>query len=243
MKQRSPAMPASVKGGVELRKALREFTPDLAKETQKELGKILKPITAKARGFIPSTAPLSGWADSNQKGSWSNRVWSSADAKRGIGYKTTPSKPNRSGFRSLVRIQNASASGAIYETAGRKNPQGRPQAKMREVVIPTRRLDTGVGEERYMTSTGKGYGKSNNPYAGQQFIDALGGQITNAYVRKEGAVGRSSQKMKGRAIFRAFAEDQGRTTAAVIKAIENSKSNFEKVVAKGSGSGLSVGSR
>jgi hypothetical protein len=236
-------MPASVKGGIELRKALKAFTPELAKETQKELGAILKPITAKARGFIPSSTPLSGWADSNQKGSWANRVWSSADAKRGIGYKTTPSKVNRSGFRSLVRIQNASAAGAIYETAGRKNPQGRPQAKMREVVIPTMRKDTGAGEERYMTSTGKGYGKSNNPYAGQQFIDAMGGQIVNAYVRKEGAVGRSSQKMKGRAIFRAFAEDQGRTTAAVIKAIENSKSNFEKVVAKGSGSGLSVGGR
>jgi hypothetical protein len=237
-------MPASVKGGIELRKALREFTPELAKETQKELGAILKPITSKARGFIPSTAPLSGWADSNQKGAWSNRVWSSSEAKRGIGYKTTPSKVNRSGFRSLVRIQNASVSGAIYETAGRKSGlDGRPQAKMREVVIPTRRLDTGVGEERYMTSTGKAYGKSNNPNAGKQFIAALGGEITNAYVRKEGAVGRASQKMKGRAIFRAFAEDKGQATAAVIKAIERSKDSFEKIVSKGSGSGISVGSR
>jgi len=229
MKQRRPAMPASVKGGVELRKALKQFTPDLAKETQKELAAILKPITAKARGFIPSTTPLSGWADSNQKGSWSNRVWSSSEAKRGIGYKTTPSKPNRSGFRSLARIVNASVSGAIYETAGRKNPQGRPQGKMREVVIPTRRLDTGVGEHRYMTSTGKGYGKSNNPYAGQQFIDAMNqtGQIVNAYVRQEGQRGRASNKMKGRAIFRAWAEDQGRTQAAVIKAIESSKDKLE----------------
>jgi len=231
-------MPASVKGGIELRKALREFTPELAKETQKELGKILKPITARARGFIPSTAPLSGWADSNQKGAWSNRVWSSADAKRGIGYKTTPSKVNRSGFRSLVRIQNASVSGAIYETAGRKNPQGRPQAPMSRVVAPR--------HENYgkMTRSGsKDQSMSNNPNAGQQFIDAMSGEIVNAYVRKEGAVGRSSQKMKGRAIFRAFAEDQGKTTAAVIKAIQNSKNNFEKVVAKGSGSGMSVGSR
>jgi hypothetical protein len=236
-------MPTEVKGAVALRKALREFTPDLAKETQKELRVILKPITTRARGFIPSTSPLSGWANSNQKGAWSNRVWSSSEAKSGIGYKTTPSKPNRSGFRSLVRIQNASVSGAIYETAGRKNPQGRPQAKMREVVIPTMRQDVGAGEQRYMTSTGKGYGKSNNPNAGRQFIDAMGGQITNAYVRKEGAVGRASNKMKGRAIFRAFAEDQGKTTAAVIKAIEKSKDNFEKVVAKGSGSGMSIGGR
>lgn len=229
-------MPASVKGGIELRKALKQFTPDLAKETQKELGKILKPITSTAKGFIPSTAPLSGWANSNQKGSWSQRVWSSTEAKRGIGYKTTPSRPNRSGFRSLVRIQNASVSGAIYETAGRKNPQGRPQAPLAQVVV---RSNPNFGKK--IRSGSKGQSLSNNPNAGQQFIDAMGGQIVNAYVRKEGAVGRSSQKMKGRAIFRAFAEDQGKATAAVIKAIENSKTNFEKVVAKGSGSGLSVG--
>ena len=233
-------MPASVKGGIELRKALRNFTPELAKETQKELGKILKPITAKARGFIPSTAPLSGWADSNQKGAWSNRVWSSSEAKRGIGYKTTPSQPNRSGFRSLVRIVNASVSGSIYETAGRKNPQGRPQAPLAQVVAP-RHVNFG----KTIRSGSKGQSMSNNPYAGQQFIDALNqtGQIFDAYQRAEGQAGRASRKMKGRAIFRAFAEDQGRATGAVIKALENSKTNFEKIVAKGGGGGMSVGGR
>jgi hypothetical protein len=215
-------MPVSVKGAVNLRKALRKFTPDLAKETQKELGKILKPITSKARGFIPSTAPLSGWANSSGNGAWANRAWSSSAAKGGIGYKTTPSKPNRKGWRSLARIVNASAAGAIYETAGRKNPQGRPQAKMRDVFIPS----TG---ERYTTSTGKNYGKSANPNAGMQFIEALNqyGQIVNAYVRAEGQAGRASQKMKGRAIFRAWKEDGGKTTAAVIKAIEESRKKFE----------------
>jgi hypothetical protein len=224
MKQRRSAMPASVKGAVELRKALRQFTPDLAKETQKELGAILKPITAKARGFIPSTAPLTGWANSNQNGAWANRVWSSSEAKRGIGYKATPSKPNRSGFRSLARIVNASVAGAIYETAGRKNPQGRPQAPMSRVVAP-RHENFGK-----MTRSGnKDQSMSNNPYAGQQFIDAMNqtGRIVNAYVRQEGQAGRATSKMKGRAIFRAWAEDQGRTQAAVIKAIETSRDKFE----------------
>ena len=50
-------MPTEVKGGIALRKALRKFTPDLAKETQKEMASLLKPITSKARGFIPATAP------------------------------------------------------------------------------------------------------------------------------------------------------------------------------------------
>jgi hypothetical protein len=217
-------MPTEVRGAVALRKALREFTPDLAKETQKEIAAILKPITTKARGFIPSSAPLSGWAKSTN-GTWGNRVWSSSEAKRGVGYKTTPSKPNRSGFRSLARIVNASPSGSIYETAGRLNPQGRPQAPLAKVVA--------LGHSNYgktIRSGSKGESVSNNPNAGKQFIDAMNqtSPIVNAYKRQEGQSGRASRKMKGRAIFRAWAEDQGKANAAVVKAIENSKIEFEK---------------
>jgi hypothetical protein len=217
-------MPTEVKGAVELRKALRAFTPDLAKETQKEIAGVLKPIVSKARGFIPSTAPLSGWAKSTN-GTWGNRVWSSSDAKRGVGYKTTPSKVNRSGFRSLARIVNASPSGSIYETAGRLNPQGRPQAPLAKVVA--------LGHSNYgktIRSGSKSESMSNNPNAGQQFIDAMNrtSPIVNAYQRQEGQSGRASRKMKGRAIFRAWAEDQGKANAAVVKAIQKSKVEFEK---------------
>jgi hypothetical protein len=217
-------MPTEVKGAIELRKALRQFTPDLAKETQKEIAGILKPITTKARGFIPSSTPLSGWAKSGN-GTWGNRVWSSGEAKRGIGYKTTPSKPNRSGFRALARIVNASASGSIYETAGRLNPQGRPQAPLAKVVAPGH---SNFGKT--IRSGSKGESVSNNPRAGEQFIEAMNrtSPIVNAYQRQEGQRGRASRKMKGRAIFRAWAEDQGKANAAVIKAIEKSKIEFEK---------------
>jgi len=217
-------MPTEVKGAVELRKALRAFTPDLAKETQKEIAGVLKPIVSKARGFIPSTAPLSGWAKSTN-GTWGNRVWSSSEAKRGVGYKTTPSKVNRSGFRSLARIVNASPSGSIYETAGRLNPQGRPQAPLAKVVA--------LGHSNYgktIRSGSKSESLSNNPNAGKQFIDAMNetSRIVNAYQRNEGQSGRASRKMKGRAIFRAWAEDQGKANAAVVRAIEKSRIEFEK---------------
>jgi hypothetical protein len=221
-------MPTQLKGAVELRKALRQFAPDLAKETQKELGALLKPITAKARGFIPSTAPLSGWAKPSQ-GSWDRLQWSSSAAKRGIGFKATPSKPNRSGFRSLARIVNSSAAGAMYETAGRKNPQGRSQAPAYEVKL---RNHPNFGKT--IRSGSKDQSRSNNPNAGQQFIDALNstGRIVDAYSRDQGQAGRASRKMKGRAIFRAWAEDGGKTKAAVIKAIENSKVKFENYTLK-----------
>jgi hypothetical protein len=166
-------MPVAVKGGIELRKALNKFTPDLAKETQKEMASLLKPITTKARGFIPSSAPLSGWGKAPVNARW---YWDGRAAKKGVGYKTTPSKPNRSGFRSLARIQNASRSGAIYETAGRKNPGGNFSPRLGTLI-------------------GKG-------------------------------------KMAGRAIFRAWSEDNGKTNAAVIKAIETSRDKFNATVGR-----------
>jgi hypothetical protein len=218
-------MPTELKGAVELRKALKKFTPDLAKNTQKEIATILKPITAKARGFIPSTSPLSGWSKTSSTLWGTDRLWNTGKAKRGIGYKTTPSKVNRSGFRSLARIVNASVSGSIYETAGRVNPQGRQQAPMARVVAP-RHENFG----KMIRSGNKGQSLSNNPFAGKQFIDAMNqtGQIVDAYRRTPGQAGRASRKMKGRAIFRAWSEDQGKATAAVVKAIEKSKVEFEK---------------
>jgi hypothetical protein len=163
-------MPTEVKGADKLRKALREFEPDLAKETTKELGFLLKPITAKARGYMPSESPLSGWA-TRPEGKGKFPTFDPVVAKRGISYKTSPSRPNRRGWRSLVSIVNKSAAGAIYETAGRKN-------------------------------------------AGGNFSPRLNGDL------------KGRDKMQGRAIFRAWDEDQGKTQGAVIKAIESSATKF-----------------
>jgi hypothetical protein len=216
-------MPASVKGGIELRKALKKFTPDLAKETQKQLGALLKPVTSKARGFIPSTAPLSGWGKPSVTGRFPE--WSSSDAKRGIGYKTTPSKPNRQGWRSLARIVNASAAGTIYETAGRVNPNGRAQNEMVRVVAP-RNANFG----KMIRGSDKTKSRSNNPGAGNMFIEAINqyGDIVDA--RTLGSKGRPSRKFKGRAIFRAWKEDGGKTNASVLKAIQDSRDKFYKAV-------------
>jgi hypothetical protein len=116
-------MTVKLQGAVALRKALRNFEPDLAKETTKEIGNFLKPVTRNARGFLPSNNDVpSGWLKrEGAKGRWANRFYDQTVAKRGISYKSSPSKANRSGFRSLASIFNKSAAGAIYETAGRKS--------------------------------------------------------------------------------------------------------------------------
>lgn len=216
-------MPVGIKGGIELRKALKKFTPDLAAETQKEMANLLKPIVSKARGFIPSKTPLSGWAKAKSYGVFP--VFEGQTAKGGIGYKTTPSKVNKSGFKSLARIQNASASGAIYETAGRVNPNGREQGAAFIVQLPGH-ADFGKNK----VGANKGQGRSRNPEAGSLFIQAINQHGTIVDANNQTGRGRRSRKMKGRVIFRAWKEDGGKTNAAVIKAIEISRDKFNKAV-------------
>jgi hypothetical protein len=168
-------MPASVKGGVELRKALRKFTPDLAKELPKEIGAALRPIAKNARGYLPdSSQVLSGWlARPNSIAKFP--AYDVKTARSGIGFKTTPSKPNRRGFRSLARLFNKSAAGAIYETMGRKTPNS-------QMVI-----------------------NQNNKFGSQMKGDA---------------------KMEGRALFRAYEENNGKARDAVLKAIKSAASKL-----------------
>jgi hypothetical protein len=158
-------MPTEVVGAVALRKALNEYAPDLAKELTRELGVVLKPIVSNARGYVPSQSPMRGWRSSQsrtitsatsmfRKGSFP--IYDASEIKRGIIYKTTPSKPNARGFVNTIRIQNKSAAGAIYETAGRKNGQGQDW----------------VGPRAGGAS--KGVSRSVNRYAGNQFISNLG---------------------------------------------------------------------
>jgi hypothetical protein len=210
-------MPTEVSGALELRKALRKIEPALAKESEKEIRVLLKAVAVKARGFVPSEAPLSGWG--NAVGVWENRVFSSSDIKRGIGYSTSPSKPNKRGFRSIATIFNKSAAGSIYETAGRlSGADGRGQAPLVDIY-----KDAGTPFARkagyQARSSDKTKSQSGNPNAGRQFIAALPPLVDS---QQSGVAGRRTRKTKGRLLFRAWAEDQGKTNAAVLKAIEKS---------------------
>ena len=227
-------MPVELEGAVQLRVALKRFAPDLSKETQSQMAAALKTVTTVARGYVPNDGQvLSGWSK-NLSGA-DNLVYrpfpkfNSMQAKAGITYSTSPSKPNKNGFVALARILNKSAAGAIYETAGRKNADGQPNYKPASVVY---RTGDGPGDFtiRYYqekdNAQRKGYNNSLNPNAGKQFIANLNstGQLVNA--RPKGLVGTPGRKLTGRLIFRAWAEDNGRANSAVIKALENASKMF-----------------
>jgi len=208
-------MPVELDNAVALSKALKNYAPDLAKETQKEIAGHLRKVVNQARGFVPAQSPLSGWG--NQTGIWEYRAFNAGIMKRGIGYSTTPTKPNKRGFRSLATIFNKSAAGAIYETAGRKNPQGMPPAQR------VKKYRNGQFIQEWQLD--KTVNKSANPNAGRQFINALPPLVDS---QQSNSAGRRTRKTKGRLMFRAWAQDQGRTTAAVVKAIQNANMTFVK---------------
>lgn len=148
----------------EVRRALGIYAKDLNKELTNEWATILKPVVNQARSFAPDV-PMRNWeATKGRKITAANSVFRTARfpvynvtvVKAGIVYSTKPSKPTRSGFVNIVSVQNKSAAGAIFETAGRKNGQGQDW----------------IGPQSGGAS--KGYSHSVNPYAGNQFISNLG---------------------------------------------------------------------
>ena len=133
-------------------------------------------------------------------------MYNSAAVVKGIKYSGTPRRTNRKGFKAVYYIINKSAAGAIYETAGRKNPNGQPW----------------VG--RLGDPNDHGVSHSNNPQAGSDFIQAFG-------ELKQGNIESSTKRgryMKGRLIFRAWAEDYGKANAAALTAIFNVNEQFKK---------------
>jgi hypothetical protein len=167
-------MPTEVKGANALRKALKKFAPDLAKETRDELVGFLKPIVKKARGFLPSNDEMPSGFVKHEVKTARFPMYDAAEARRGIGYKLTPTKPNRQGWSSSVSIHNKTAGGAIFETAGRKS---------------------GI--------TGR-------------FSPQMPGTLAGG------------GKMAGRAMFKAYKEDEGKAKAAIVKALEAAAIKFAR---------------
>jgi len=166
-------MPTELKGANNLRKALKKFSPDLDKETRDEIVGFLKPLVKKSRGYLPANSSIpSGWVGTAEAGQFPK--YDATIARRGVGYKLTPTKPNREGWSSTVSIHNKTAAGAIFETAGRKS---------------------GI--------TGR-------------FTPRLQGQLVGA------------GKMAGRAMFKAYKEDEGKAKVGVIKALEKAAAKFNE---------------
>jgi len=208
-------MPAEVKGLIEFKKALSDYDPALAAQLDDQMAIALGGIVKKAQNYVPSSSPLSNWNYRRRSEFYfdaqGNRLrkfplFNSATVSKEIKYSSTPRRTNKRGFKAVYYIINKSAAGAIYETAGRKNPAGQPWVGRK-------------GDPRQ-----KDISRSNNPQAGSDFIQAMG-------ELKQGNIESSTKRgryMKGRLIFRAWAEDGGKANAAALTAIYNANEQFKK---------------
>ena len=165
-------MPTELKGANELRKALKKFSPDLDKATRDEMVGFLKPLVRKAKGFLPANDQMpSGFVKHDVKTA-TFPMYDASEARRGVGYKLTPTKPNRQGWSSTVSIHSKRAAAVIYDWAGRKSSS--------------------------------------------QFVSVLPNSLAG------------SGKMSGRALFKAYKEDEGKAKAGVIKALEKAAAKFNE---------------
>ena len=181
-------MPVELKGALATVKAMRKFDPDLLKEMNKEIRAVMVPLRDKARGYAPSPQPdnLYGWAEGSIGKKITSRnsafrqfntegrlrlfpLYDHATVVAGIKYSQSPSRRNRSGFRALYFIYNASAAGGIYETAGRATEPSQ-----------------------------KGY-RSNNPDAGKHFVSRMGSLYGDKQKERGRMIFRAAYEDRGKA--------------------------------------------
>jgi len=183
-------MPVNVTGVKELIAAMDAVDKNLNKQMQAEIKAVMIPIRDKARGYMPANEEvLSGWRKINVTEEQNYRAFPFYDqdvARNGIYYSKGATKANKAGFSMINFVANRSASGAIFETAGRKNPGGDPKSE------------------------------SLNPRAGIHFNQSA----QNLSPLK------GSGNQRGRAIFRAWYEDQGKVYGAVLEAITKTANAF-----------------
>jgi hypothetical protein len=207
-------MPVNVTGIKEMKKALGQVDKDLLKDVQGQIRAAMIPIRDKARGYAPQDSEvLSGWTKAGGiTGPMKYRTfpkYNNAQVVQGIKYNAGRNKRNKGGWSANNYVSNNSAPGAIYETAGRKSgPGGAPW----------------IGRD--VSETDKTISHSNNPMAGAQFIAAMPG-LVNA--RPQGMSGNNrGYKQKGRLVFRAAAEEQGKAMAHILKALDETAAKFVK---------------
>ena len=163
-------MPTELKGANDLRKALKKFAPDLDKATRDEMVGFLKPLVKKAKGFLPANNEMPSGFVKHEVKTATFPMYDASEARRGVGYKLTPTKPNAQGWSSTVSIHSKRAAAVIYDWAGRKSSS--------------------------------------------KFVAVLPGSMAG------------SGKMSGRALFKAYKEDEGKAKAGVIKALEKAAAKF-----------------
>jgi hypothetical protein len=211
-------MPVEVVGIKDVLKGLEFIDEDMRIRIRTAIDPIMRGVAFKAKGFVAAnTDVLSGWARaSGNPGTFPK--YDASVVRGGIGYNSGENKTFRNGFKVSNYVYNASRPGAIYEVAGRLNPQGR-------APFTFKHEGSGTYVKRSARSKALDYYDSNNPFASQQFVGALEPVTKQPKIKDIRGAGRKTQ---GRLIYKAWAQDSTKVYDAILKAINSTAIQFNK---------------
>jgi hypothetical protein len=217
-------MPIVIEGAKEVLTGLSKIDEDLRRRIVFAITPMMRNVATKAKGYVPNNSEvLSGWSKPISSTNLKYKPFPKYDAdvaRAGIGYNPGENKTFTNGWKVANYVYNASRPGAIYEVAGRLNPQGRAPFEFR-----TSKGDGGTYTLRSPKSKALEEFGSNNPFASAQFIAALPKVTSQPKIKDIRGGGR---KTKGRLIYRAWAEDSPKIYEMVIRQIKAVSDNFNK---------------
>jgi hypothetical protein len=153
-------VPVNITGVQGTLKAMRKFDPDLAKQMNTQIRGAMLPIRDKARAFAPGNSEmLSGWTTANTstaaRGHRFFPKYDQSETRAGIVYRQGANNKGeiagakfRRRWQVAYFVANNSPGGAIFETSGRVNPNGRPASR---IVSSRHKLES---ERKYRVSSG-----------------------------------------------------------------------------------------
>ena len=214
-------MPVEVVGVKDVLKGLEFIDEDMRQRIRTAIDPLMRGVASKAKGFVPDNGSvLSGWSKpSNPAINFKPfPKYDAAIVKSGIGYNPGENKTFKNGFKVSNYVYNASRPGAIYEVAGRLNPQGR-------APFTFRHEGSGTYVKKSARSKALQEYKSNNPFASQQFVAALEPVTKQPKIKDIRSAGRKTQ---GRLIYKAWAQDSTKVYDAILNAINATAIQFNK---------------
>jgi hypothetical protein len=205
-------VPVQVQGISELRSALRSFAPDMEKNLNKQVRASLQPVVKNAKGYVV-TPSLSHWV---YKGGKSNKITKQTSSFRRGKFPLFNASIVKAGIVAVLSPTKKNRNGFVTNYS----IQNRSAAG---AIMETAGRKNPEGQPWRKGSASHKYSHSNNPHAGQRFISGQHGQL-----KGEG-------KQRGRLIYRAWDENQGRALGNIMKAVDATILQFGRRVDAASG--------
>jgi hypothetical protein len=214
-------MPAEVVGVKDVLAGLEFINEDLRQRIRIAIEPTMRSIAQTTRNMVPvNNQVLSGWVKplSSNVQYRSFPKYDASMIRSRIGFDPGENKTLPNGFKISNYVYNASPAGAIYETAGRLNPNGRAPFQM----TPSQGASGTYTLKSPKSKALKEY-KSNNPFASQQFIAALEPVTRQPKIK---GVRSGNRKTSGRLLYKVWAQESDKVYNRIVKSINGAVTHF-----------------